>query len=282
MPDYEFDIAICLPTRARTHMMDRSVRSLFDLADNPQRIKILFGFDNDDSVGADHFTNQLQPWLDEKDHAYTAMQFKPMGYIRLNEYVNAMAKTVTAKWYIFWNDDAVMRTVGWDTEIMRYDGEFKLLAFHTHHDHPYSIFPIVPHKWIEVLGYLCPHQISDGWISQQAYMLNIWQRIDVIVKHDRYDLTGNNNDTVFQNRPMLEGHPFTPGDFDHVNQANFRLQDCVKLANYMKSAGLSTEFFENVLAGKQDQYEILRRNDVNQQQSQFKIDLENKTVIKVI
>jgi hypothetical protein len=280
MPDYEFDIAICLPTRARTHMMDRSVRSLFDLADNPQRIKILFGFDNDDSVGADYFTDQLQPWLDEKDHAYTAMQFKPMGYIRLNEYVNAMAKTVTAKWYIFWNDDAVMRTVGWDTEIMRYDGEFKLLAFHTHHDHPYSIFPIVPHKWIEVLGYLCPHQISDGWISQQAYMLNIWQRIDVIVKHDRYDLTGNNNDTVFQNRPMLEGRPFTPGDFDHVDQANFRLQDCVKLANYMKGAGLNTEFFENMLAGKQDPWEYLRRNDVNRQQSQFKIDLKNKRVIK--
>ena len=280
MPDYEFDIAICLPTRARTHMMDRSVRSLFDLADNPQRIKILFGFDNDDSVGTDYFTDQLQPWLDEKDHAYTAMQFEPMGYIRLNEYVNALAKTTTAKWYIFWNDDAVMRTVGWDTEIMRYDGEFKLLAFHTHHDHPYSIFPIVPHKWIEVLGYLCPHQISDGWISQQAYMLNIWQRIDVIVKHDRYDLTGNNNDTVFQNRPMLEGRPFTPGDFDHVDQANFRLQDCVKLANYMKSAGLSTEFFENVLAGKQDPWEYLRRNDVNRQQSQFKIDLKNKRVIK--
>jgi len=85
MPDYEFDIAICLPTRARTHMMDRSVRSLFDLADRPQRIKILFGFDNDDSVGTDYFTNQLQPWLDEKDYAYTAMQFEPMGYIRLNE-----------------------------------------------------------------------------------------------------------------------------------------------------------------------------------------------------
>lgn len=282
MPDYEFDIAICLPTRARTHMMDRSVRSLFDLADHPQRIKILFGFDRDDSVGTDYFTDQLQPWLDEKDHAYTAMQFEPMGYIRLNEYVNALAKTVTAKWYIFWNDDAVMRTVGWDTEIMGYDGEFKLLAFHTHRDHPYSIFPIVPHKWIEILGYLCPHQISDAWLSQQAYMLNIWQRIDVIVKHDRYDLTGNNNDTVFQNRPMLENHPFTPGDFDHVDTRNMRIQDCVRLANYMKSTGLSTEFFENVLAGKQDPYEILRRNDVNQQQSQFKIDLKNKTVIKVI
>jgi len=280
MPDYEFDIAVLLPTRARTHMMDRSVRSLFDLADDPQRIKILFGFDRDDPVGTDYFTDQLQPWLDEKDHAYTAMQFEPMGYIRLNEYVNAMAKTVTAKWYIFWNDDAVMRTVGWDTEIMRYDGEFKLLAFHTHHDHPYSIFPIVPHKWIEILGYLCPHQISDAWLSQQAYMLNIWQRIDVIVKHDRYDLTGNNNDTVFQNRPMLKGRPFTPGDFDHIDQTNFRLQDCVKLANYMKSAGLSTEFFENVLAGKQDPWERLRRNDVNRQQSQYKIDQKNKRVIK--
>ena len=281
MTDYEFDIAICLPTRARTHMMDRSVRSLFDLADNPQRIKILFGFDNDDPVGTDHFTNQLQSWLDEKDHAYTAMQFAPMGYLRLNEYVNALAKTVTAKWYIVWNDDAVMRTVGWDTEVMRYDGKFKLLAFHTHQDHPYSIFPIVPHKWIEILGYLSPHQISDAWLSQQAYMLDIWQRIDVMVKHDRYDLTGNNNDTVFQNRPMLEGRPFTPGDFNHVDTTNFRLQDCVKLANYMKSIGLSTEFFENVLAGEQDPWEKLAKNDVNQQQIQTKIDHENKKIIRI-
>jgi hypothetical protein len=282
MTDYEFGIAICLPTRARTHMMDRSVCSLFDLADNPQRIKILFGFDNNDSVGTDYFTNQLQPWLDAKDHAYTAMQFEPMGYIRLNEYVNAMTKTVTAKWYIVWNDDAVMRTVGWDTEVMRYDGKFKLLAFHTHQDHPYSIFPIVPHKWIEILGYLSPHQISDAWLSQQAYMLDIWQRIDVMVKHDRYDLTGNNNDTVFQNRPMLEGHPFTPGDFDHIDTANVRLQDCAKLANYMKSIGLSTVFFENVLAGRQDAWEKLAKNDVNQQQGQFSIDLKNKRVTKVI
>ena len=174
-----------------------------------------------------------------------------------------------------------MRSVGWDTEIMKYDGEFKLLAVHTHRDHPYSIFPIVPHKWIEILGYLCPPQISDAWLSQQAYLLDIWQRIDVMVKHDRYDLTGNNNDTVFQNRPMLEGHPFTPGDIDHIDTRNLRIRDCVKLANYMKSVGLSTEFFENVLAGRQDAWEKLAKNDVNRQQEQTTIDFKNKKVTKI-
>jgi len=113
-------------------------------------------------------------------------------------------------------------------------------------------------------------------------MLDIWQRIDVMVKHDRYDLTGNNNDTVFQNRPMLEGHPFTPGDFDYTGNRNMRIQDCVKLANYMKSIGLSTVFFENVLAGQQDAWEKLAKNDVNQQQGQFSIDLKNKRITKVI
>jgi hypothetical protein len=51
---------------------------------------------------------------------------------------------------------------------------------------------------------------------------------------------------------MLEGHPFTPGDFHHIDTGNLRIQDCVKLANYMKSIGLSTKFFENVLACEQD------------------------------
>ena len=49
----------------------------------------------------------------------------------------------------------------------------------------------------------------------------------------------------------------------------------------MKSIGLSTKFFENVLAGEQDPWEKLAQNDVNRQQSQFQLDLKNKKVIRI-
>lgn len=267
----EFDIAILLPTRGRAEMLERSVKSVIDLAANASRVQIMFGFDNDDAIGTKHFEKELQPWLDQQGVNYTAMSFAPMGYIRLNEYVNELARNSDANWLVFWNDDAVMQTQNWDQEITKHTGEFKLLAFHTHNDHPYSIFPIVPRKWLDLLGYLSPHQISDAWLSQQAYMLDIWQRIKVDVLHDRHDLTGNNNDETFQNRPMLENNPKDSRDFHSIQQLDLRHQDCAKIAAYLQNTcGKDMSFFVNIFNGSQNPWQRLIENDIHKQMKQFK------------
>jgi hypothetical protein len=265
-----FDIAVLLPTRGRKAMLERSIHSLINLAENPQNLQLLFGFDQDDDVGKDTFVQDLGPWLDHRDISYRALTFPPLGYLRLNEYVNALAKQSDAQWMIFWNDDAVMETPGWDREIMRWKDKFRLLAVHTHREHPYSIFPIVPRAWLDLLGYLSPHQISDAWLSQQAYMLDILERIPVHVLHDRFDLTGANNDNTFRNRPMLENNPRDPRDFHSSQQSEIRFRDCIKLATYMKNVlGHDMTFFENVCLGQQDPWEKLKINDVNNQMVQF-------------
>jgi hypothetical protein len=227
-------------------------------------------FDNDDEVGTKHFEQVVQPWLDDNMINYTAMTFEPLGYIRLNEYVNELARNSDARWLVFWNDDAVMETQDWDNEIMKWDRQFKLLAFRTHNLHPYSIFPIVPRKWLDLLGYLSPHQISDAWLSQQAYMLDIMERIPVEVLHDRHDLTGNNKDETFLNRPMLEGNPMDPDDFHSIDQTGIRHADCAKIANYLqKECDIDMKFFTNIFSGAQDPWEKLKLNDVNKQMVQF-------------
>jgi hypothetical protein len=266
-----YDIAILLPTRGRSEMLERSIRSLIELADDPGKVQLMFGFDNDDDVGTKAFMTELRPWLDEKQVQYRALTFQPLGYIRLNEYVNELARKSDARWLVFWNDDAVMETQGWDTEIMKWDGKFRLLAFHTHRDHPYSIFPIVPRAWLDLLGYLSPHQISDAWLSQQAYMLDIWQRIPVDVLHDRHDLTGNNDDETFRNRPMLEGNPRDPRDFHSLAQMDKRHRDAYVIRDYLESElGYDMTFFDRIFTGEQDPWERLAANDVNRQMVQFK------------
>jgi hypothetical protein len=127
----------------------------------------------------------------------------------------------------------------------------------------------VPRKWYDLLGYISPHPTQDGWVSQQAYMLDIYERIAVDVLHDRYDLTGNNNDETFQNRPMLEGKPDDPRDFHSKKMLELRHRDSAKLATYMRSIGMSTVFFENVFKGTQDPWEKLAKNDVNNLMVQF-------------
>jgi len=276
--EFKYDISVLLPTRGRTTALRRSVQSLYDNAADPKSIHIMLGFDQDDDVGTDYFNNSLKPWLDSIKANYTAIKFEPMGYIRLNEYVNAMARMIKSRWYIIWNDDAVMQTSAWDREIMKHDGKFRLLSFCTHHLHPYSIFPIVPRKWLELLGYLCPHQISDAWLSQQAYVLDVFERIPVDVVHERYDLTGKNQDATFNNRPMLEGNPKDPRDFLYMDVIELRYNDCRKIAAYMESIGMSTEFFKNVLRGTQDPWEKLKINDVNHQQSQWSMEIKRSII----
>jgi hypothetical protein len=265
----EYDIAVLLPTRGRTTTLGRSIHSVINLADSPERLQLMFAFDNDDTLGIEYFTTELQPWLDERGIDYTAMQMQRQGYHRLNVYNNILAKQADAHWFMCWNDDAVMETQGWDTEIMKYQGQFKLLAVHTHRDHPYSIFPIVPRKWYELLGYLSPHSVGDAWLSQQAYMLDIWERIPVWALHDRADITGNNDDDTYKERAQLEGRPMDENDFHSVQQMELRHQDCAKLATYMHEQGLSTEFFQNIFKGTQDPWEKLAKNDVNNQMVQF-------------
>ena len=265
------DISILLATRGRTEALDRSIHTLMDMADKPHNVQVMFAFDNDDEIGLNHWQHHLKPWMDERKLHYTAMKFNPMGYIRLHIYNNMMAKNAKGSWFVIWNDDAIMETQGWDSVIRGHDGEFKLLAFHTHNDHPYSIFPILPRKWYELLGYISPHPTQDGWLSQQAYMLDIWERIPVWVKHDRYDLTGNNLDPTFKKRAMLEGKPDDPGDFHSLQQMDLRHRDCAKLAMYLRNdLNQDITFFENIFKGIQDPWEKLAQNDVNRQMVQFK------------
>lgn len=267
----EFGIAVLLPTRGRTEALSRSVISLINRCVMLDRVQLLFGFDDDDDLGKDHFAEKLRPWLEEKGVHYTAMEFEPLGYGRLNEYVNALGAASSADWMFFWNDDAIMESTGWDREIIAHTGKFKLLAVHTHRDHPYSIFPIVPRAWMDQLGYLSPHSLTDAWTSQVAYKLDIWQRIPVYVTHDRHDLTGNNDDATYKNRVMFEGDPKNPRDFHHPSWISLRMKETEQLAVYMRSQGLDTAFWDNIKAGKQDPWEKLKQNDVNKQMSQFSI-----------
>jgi hypothetical protein len=270
MSQHLFDIAVLLATRGRTETLFRSVRSLFDLAAVPDRVQILLAFDRDDTVGIDFFTSQIVPWLDQHEINYRAMVFDRMGYSHLNLYYNGLAPHASAQWMIVWNDDAVMETQGWDSTIMQHSGEFKLLAFHTHRDHPYSIFPILPSKWYELTGYISPHPSQDAWLSQQAYVLDIWERIPVEVTHDRYDLTGNNCDSTFRERKIMEGNPQDPRDFQSVEMINLRYRDCYKLAAYLRTVLCQDmTFFENVFNGTQDPWEKLAQNDVNRQMVQY-------------
>jgi len=237
------DISVLLPVRARPGPMEQCLRTLIDTANRPGRIEVLIAFDDDDTDTIDYFVDVLAPYLDSKDVTYSAMQFKRLGYLRLNEYLNELANHSTGNWIFFWNDDAVMTTNHWDDIIRQYDDRFALLRAETNHEHPYAIFPILPRKWVEITGNISPHQINDAWTSQIGWMLDIVITIPVMIEHERFDLTGKNDDDVFRNRPMLEGNPKHPRDFNHIDWRTRRIQDAMKIGNYLEPLGYDLTHF---------------------------------------
>ena len=279
MTNKKYKIAVLLPTHKRTDALSRSLMSLIDLAENLDSIQFIIGIDDNDEIGLNHFTEFLQPEFDKRDINYTALTFEPLGYFGLNRYFNTLADNANADWLFVWCDDAIMTTQGWDQRICECTGEFKLLKVHTHNEHPYSIFPIIPADWQEITGYLSKHQLVDAEVSQIAYLLDIVKIINVDVTHDRADLTGNNADENAAKKKYLEGNPSDPRDFHHPTFTKGREQDLDKIYNWMKEKNLDTSYFDNIRAGKQDPWQRMRENDPNGQTSRYDMQEKDGRVI---
>lgn len=268
----QYSIAVLLPTRSRTDALTSSVTSIVNLADNISHLQLIFGFDNDDQIGLNHFRTVIQPFLDQHDVSYEAQAFKSMGYAGLNRYYNHLAKSTSADWLFVWNDDAVMKTKGWDTVIEQYTGQFKLLKVHTHNDHPYSIFPIVPRAWYDLMTHLSRHQMIDAELSQLAFLLDVMQVIEVDVVHNQVELTKDATDPL-KPKIRFEGDPTNPHDFHHPQNNAQRYQDCDTIAEYMRSIGLDADWWEGVKTGKNYAWGKLIELDINHQMSQFVMKL---------
>lgn len=266
-------ISILLPTRGRTQALERSIMSLIDMATDPTQLQFMLAFDNDDKESSTYFVNNIAGKINAAAARYTCLEFAPIGYIRLNEYVNHCAQASSGDWLMFWNDDAVMQSANWDQEIQKHTGKFCCLRIPTHNLHPYAIFPIVPRQWYELFEYVSPHQLSDAWISQICYMLDIMKNVDIQVLHDRHDLTGNNGDQTFKNRRMLEGNDKDPRDFNHVTWRQRRFNDAVKIHAYLESVAQDSSWFRNVLEHKQEPWAKMCSSefDPNHQLKQYKV-----------
>jgi hypothetical protein len=258
----EYSIAVLLPTRGRTESLTHSVVSIVSQAEQRDCLQILFGFDDDDTIGLEHFESVIQPFLDDQGVDYEAQVFTSLGYEGLHRYYNHLATSANADWMFVWNDDAVMETPAWDRVIRQYNGQFKLLKVHTHNEHPYSIFPIVPKLWFDTLGVLSRHQMIDAEISQNAYMLDVMEIVDITVTHEQSELTGQHDDTS-KRKTRFEGDTSNPQDFHFAQTVRRRHEDCRVLRDLMQTMNLDTDFFDRIFEGTQDPWEKLKQNDIN-------------------
>ena len=250
-------ISILLPTRGRTDVLKKSILTLVDKCKDPKDIEVIFGIDEDDQAVIDYVKSDIAPIMQSAGIETRANIFKPLGYENLHTYVNTLAGSSQGEWLFFWNDDCLMETQDWDEVVKSYTGQFKLLAPKDNHaGHPYAILPIVPRDWYILVGHLSQNAQNDAWLSHIAYMLDIFERIDISFIHDRADITGNNDDETFRNRKYMEGNPNDPRDFGHQDMQNARVATAHKIAWFMEKANIGDlTWWENVKKGDQNPFE---------------------------
>jgi glycosyltransferase involved in cell wall biosynthesis len=181
------EIFVLLPSRGRPGPLAESVASLRELADDPARIEVLVAVDPDDPDTA-------QAARDCEAEAWRAPE--RFGYARLHEYVNALAHQAGGDWMLLWNDDARMRTRGWDSRIL--EAPPGVLWPNANGYTVENTFPIVHRKVVERIGHvsLSPHY--DSWLHAVAEQAGIHHRIAVEVFHDRFDFTGGHDDQTWR------------------------------------------------------------------------------------
>lgn len=211
-------ISILLPTRKRTEAVVKSIGSLLANATDTSRIEILVAYDDDDLESREFFETVWTPFLEQSSATSRVFETERFGYLRLYKYVNFLAEQATGDWIMFWNDDALMLTEGWDEEIVKNDGFFGLLRMPcVTMNHPFALFPIIPREWFDFFGCISPVNHSDWWIYNVTAPLGRLRNIPVEVYHDRADVTGGNNDETFKEQSYAADgkDPTNPEDYAH-------------------------------------------------------------------
>jgi hypothetical protein len=223
-------ISILLPTRKRTNTLVKSVSSLICNASDSSNLEFVIAYDDDDSESKMFFENVWQPFISQSNATSKIFESPRYGYLRLFKYVNFLGEQASGDWLMFWNDDALMLTENWDTEILKHSGWFGLLRMPCiNMNHPFALFPVIPRSWIDYFGKISPVNHSDWWIYHVTHNTDRLKNIPVQVFHDRADVTGNNNDETYHEQSYdSDGKdPTNPEDYVHPDRRQ-ELNDWIK------------------------------------------------------
>ena len=77
-------ISVLLPTRGRTDVLKKSLKSLIDNANDPTRLEILLGLDDDDEATRPYIEKHIAPYMQEKSVECRANIFEPLNKAQIN------------------------------------------------------------------------------------------------------------------------------------------------------------------------------------------------------
>lgn len=205
-------ISVCFASRGRSRSLIATVFNLLDKADCPEDIEVLVAMDPDDEhrhVVETAFATE--PWAGNC-RVWTAPE--RYGYTGLHRYLNALAKQAKGAWIMWWNDDMVMQTEGWDSIVI--DSPQGVLWPHANHVEHANIAPIFPKAWSDANGYVTATTHMDTWLQYVAEQLGCHHKVPIEIIHDRADVTGAHDDLTYAQGRFTLGPEGMAPDFQQA------------------------------------------------------------------
>lgn len=166
--------SVIMPTRDRLEMAVKSIESLGE-----GDYEVLLYVDNDDP--------QLEGYkrLGQRKNVRVFVQPR-LTYYKFQEMVNFLSKKAKGDWLLLWNDDAYMKSSGWDKKLATYDHNKIYVARWWKFPQKLNLFPAITRKMYKVQGFysLSPH--CDSWVQDISTQLGceVWFD-DIEVEHIR-------------------------------------------------------------------------------------------------
>jgi glycosyltransferase involved in cell wall biosynthesis len=193
------EISFIIPTRKRTEKLKRLLDSLESTCNNKDNYEVILAFDSDDK---DHY-EQFASWT--KNYNHKSFIIDRLGFDHLEVYCNKAAEISSGKWLWWWADDSYMTSKDWDSIIKEYDDKFVLLnpwhALHESYIQEATMFPIVPRKYYEILGYVSPWNHVDTYVERILKPFGLMKNeFRITHDHDRDENDETHKEVIYHRR----------------------------------------------------------------------------------
>jgi len=194
--------SILCPTRGRAERARRYAKSVFETAEHPERVELLFYVDVDDKQIEDY-----RLWIKESQFDIHLTVGEP---ISISKSWNLIAQKSTGNILMMGNDDLVHETAYWDSrldqEIEKFPDEIYCMWVNDKHKgEKLCTFPIVSRKWYEVVGCFAPGIFeffyNDTWVQDLGKRIGRLHYVaDVIIEHCHFSYGYTKDETSWRNR----------------------------------------------------------------------------------
>ena len=179
-------ISVLWPSRERTAMAAAALGSLRRTARDPALVEYGIAYDADDPGTGE--------WARERG-LFTWEAPQRLGWAGHNTYSARLFERSCGEWVLSWGDDGIMLSGGWDAWIRR---QAPGVCYLGGHPTGHNVFPAVHRSVLEAIGTVLPSPHQDTWFTDVAEAAGCLRRIPVQIMEDRFDLTGNNLDAIWQ------------------------------------------------------------------------------------